>query len=75
LHEPFCHDINFAVPNFACAHNYKNLLNSEDVMKKVFSVLALVMMVVSLTGCMDSPDIGNKKPANYGAGPAQGKAN
>jgi predicted small lipoprotein YifL len=44
-------------------------------MKKVFSVLALVMMVVSLTGCMDSPDIGNKKPANYGAGPEQGKAN
>ncbi len=43
-------------------------------MKKVLSILA-VMMVVSLTGCMDSPDIGNKKPANYGSGAAQGKAN
>ena len=43
-------------------------------MKKVFSVLAMMMVVVSLTGCMDSPDIGNKKPANYGSGSAQGKA-
>jgi outer membrane lipoprotein SlyB len=43
-------------------------------MKKVLSILA-VMVVVSLTGCMDSPDIGNKKPANYGSGAAQGKAN
>ena len=43
-------------------------------MKKVLSSLA-VMVVVSLTGCMDSPDIGNKKPANYGSGAAQGKAN
>lgn len=44
-------------------------------MKKVLSLLAMAMMIVSLTGCMDSPDIGNKKPANYGAGSAQGKAN
>lgn len=45
-------------------------------MKKVLSLLAMAAMVVSLTGCMDSPDIGNKKPANYGApGAAQGKAN
>lgn len=36
-------------------------------MKKVFSVLAMVLMMVSLSGCMDSPDQGNKKPANYGA--------
>lgn len=43
-------------------------------MKKVFSVLALLVMVSSLTGCMDDPDIGNKKPANYGSGAAQGKA-
>ena len=43
-------------------------------MKKVLSILAM-MLVVSLTGCMDSPDIGNKKPANYGSGAAQGKAN
>jgi predicted small lipoprotein YifL len=44
-------------------------------MKKVLSVLAMMMMVVSLTGCMDNPDGGNKKPANYGSGAAQGKAN
>ncbi len=43
-------------------------------MKKVLSILAM-MLVVSLTGCMDSPDIGNKKPDNYGSGAAQGKAN
>ena len=43
-------------------------------MKKVLSILAM-MLVVSLTGCMDSPDIGNKKPANYGSGADQGKAN
>jgi len=42
-------------------------------MKKVLSVLAMMMVVVSLTGCMDDPDGGNKKPANYGAGAAQGK--
>ncbi|MEY4718803.1 MAG: hypothetical protein RL563_1421 [Pseudomonadota bacterium] len=44
-------------------------------MKKVLSLLAMAAMVVSLAGCMDSPDIGNKKPANYGGGSAQGKAN
>ncbi len=44
-------------------------------MKKVFSVLAAAMMIVSLSGCMDDPDQGNKKPANYGAGDAQGKPN
>ncbi|MEY4211354.1 MAG: hypothetical protein RLZ92_1735 [Pseudomonadota bacterium] len=44
-------------------------------MKYVLSLLAMTLMIVSLTGCMDSPDIGNKKPANYGSGAAQGKAN
>lgn len=44
-------------------------------MKKVLALLAMSMMIVTLTGCMDSPDIGNKKPANYGEGSAQGKAN
>lgn len=44
-------------------------------MKKFLSLLAMAMMIVSLTGCMDSPDLGNKKPANYGEGSAQGKAN
>jgi predicted small lipoprotein YifL len=44
-------------------------------MKKVLSLLAMSMMIVTLSGCMDSPDIGNKKPANYGSGAAQGKAN
>ncbi|WP_281413655.1 hypothetical protein [Methylomonas paludis] len=42
-------------------------------MKKVFSVLAMVMMMVTLTACMDDPDLGNKKPANYGSGAAQQK--
>lgn len=44
-------------------------------MKKVLSLLAMTLMIVSLTGCMDDPDLGNKKPANYGSGSAQGKAN
>ncbi len=43
-------------------------------MKKVLSLLAMSMMIVTLSGCMDSPDIGNKKPANYGSGAGQGKA-
>jgi predicted small lipoprotein YifL len=42
-------------------------------MKKVFSVLAIIAVVASLTGCMDNPDGGNKKPANFGAGSAQQK--
>lgn len=42
-------------------------------MKKVFSVVAMIVMVASLSGCMDNPDGGNKKPANYGAGSAQQK--
>lgn len=44
-------------------------------MKKILSLLAMSMMIVTLSGCMDSPDIGNKKPENYGSGAAQGKAN
>ena len=44
-------------------------------MKKVLSLLAMTLMIVNLTGCMDDPDQGNKKPANYGAGAAQGKPN
>lgn len=35
-------------------------------MKKVFSVLAMIVMISGLSGCMDSPDQGNKKPAHYG---------
>jgi hypothetical protein len=42
-------------------------------MKKVLSVLAMVVMMVGLTACMDNPDGGNKKPANYGAGAEQQK--
>lgn len=41
-------------------------------MKKVFSVLTMLLVVVSLTACMDDPDTGNKKPANYGT-PKQDK--
>jgi len=42
-------------------------------MKKVFSALAMLVMVVSISGCMDNPDGGNKKPQNYGTGNAQQK--
>lgn len=36
-------------------------------MKKMFSILAMVLMISSLSGCMDSPDAGNKKPSNFGS--------
>lgn len=42
-------------------------------MKKVLSALAMVLMLASLTACMDNPDGGNKKPANFGAGAQQQK--
>lgn len=42
-------------------------------MKKIFSVLAVALMFLSLSACMDNPDGGNKKPANYGSGAAQQK--
>jgi len=42
-------------------------------MKKVFSALAMILMILSLSGCMDNPDGGNKKPANYGSGSEQQK--
>jgi hypothetical protein len=41
-------------------------------MKKVFSVLAMALMIVSLSGCMDDPDGGNPKPKNYGTPAQQG---
>jgi predicted small lipoprotein YifL len=42
-------------------------------MKKVFSVLTMIFVLVSLNACMDNPDGGNKKPKNYGAGAQQDK--
>jgi predicted small lipoprotein YifL len=41
-------------------------------MKKIFSAIALLLMITSLSACMDAPDAGNKKPANYGS-PVQQK--
>lgn len=41
-------------------------------MKKVFSVLAMALMIVGLSGCMDNPDQGNPKPKNYGSENQQG---
>ncbi len=41
-------------------------------MKKVFSVLAMALMVFSLAGCMDDPDGGNPKPKGYGTPDQQG---
>jgi len=58
--------------SFKYTENYKNPLNLEDVMKKVFSVLAMVMVMVSLAGCMDDPDQGNPKPKGYGSTNQQG---
>ena len=46
---------------------------SEDVMKKVFSVLTMILVLVSLSACMDDPNMGNHKPKNYGTGAAQDK--
>jgi hypothetical protein len=46
---------------------------SEDVMKQVFSILTMVMLLVTLSGCMDDPNMGNHKPKNYGTGAAQDK--
>ena len=37
----------------------KSLL--EDIMKKVLSLLAMTLMIVGLTGCMDDPDGSNQK--------------
>ena len=42
-------------------------------MKKVFSVLTMIFVLVSLSACMDDPNMGNHKPKNYGSGPAQDK--
>lgn len=50
----------------------KTLFIPEDVMKKVFSVLAMALMIVSLSGCMDDPDQGNPKPKGYGTPNQQG---
>ena len=41
-------------------------------MKKVFSVLAMALMIVSLSGCMDDPDQGNPRPKGYGTPNQQG---
>ena len=41
-------------------------------MKKVFSVLAMAMVVLSLAGCMDDPDQGNPKPKGNGTPEQQG---
>lgn len=41
-------------------------------MKKVFSILAMALMVFSLAGCMDDPDQGNPRPKNYGTPNQQG---
>lgn len=41
-------------------------------MKKVLSVLAMALMLVSLSGCMDDPNQGNPKPAGYGTPGQQG---
>jgi len=55
-------------------HSYINKnYYSEDVMKKVFSVLTMIFVLVSLSACMDDPNMGNKKPKNFGSGAQQDK--
>jgi hypothetical protein len=59
--------------SFEAQKNYnQHYICSEDVMKKVFSILAMALMIVSLAGCMDDPDQGNPKPAGYGTPNQQG---
>ncbi|MGZ4958583.1 MAG: hypothetical protein ACXV7J_04975 [Methylomonas sp.] len=41
-------------------------------MKKVLSVLAMALMIVSLTGCMDDPNQGNPRPKGFGTPNQQG---
>jgi hypothetical protein len=33
----------------------------EDIMKKILSVLAMTLMIIGLTGCLDDPDGANQK--------------
>jgi hypothetical protein len=35
-------------------------------MRKFFSFLAMALMIVSLSGCMDDPNQGNPRPKGYG---------
>ena len=35
-------------------------------MKKVLSLLALSLMIIGLSGCMDDQNMGNPRPKNYG---------
>jgi hypothetical protein len=44
---------------------YKNF-NLEDVMRKVLSILAMTLMIVGLSGCLDDQNMGNPKPKGYG---------
>jgi hypothetical protein len=41
-------------------------------MKKILSLLAMAVMIVGLSGCMDDPNMGNPKPKNYGTPGQQG---
>jgi hypothetical protein len=40
---------------------HKKHINLEDVMKKVLSLLAMALMIVGLSGCMDNPDASKQK--------------
>jgi predicted small lipoprotein YifL len=37
-------------------------------MKKIMSLLALLMMIVALTGCLDDPDGAKERPSSSSAG-------
>lgn len=44
--------------------NKNNSIFLEDIMKKVLSVLALALMVVGLTGCLDPQDGEKQRPSS-----------
>lgn len=41
-------------------------------MRKIFSALSLILLITSLTGCMDDPNQGNPRPKGYGTPDQQG---
>ena len=41
-------------------------------MRKFFSFLAMTLVIVGLSGCMDDQNMGNPKPKDYGTPNQQG---
>jgi hypothetical protein len=61
LHHRCSHDIKCLCFFIIGAHK-NNLTPLEDInMKKIFALLALALMIVGLSGCMDDPDGSKQK--------------